>query len=96
MVYTGEAETADTYIERTTFELSGKGKGDRKGTRYRVRVATSDRREQMIIMCNDAGRVSAKDFRAEVEQMNEEIAQLIKNLTRITERENPNKLKIPE
>ena len=33
VVYTKQAETADTYIERTTYEL---------GRHYRVRVATSD------------------------------------------------------
>lgn len=94
VVYTKEAETADTYIERTTYELSGKGNaGDRK---YRVRVATSDRLEQMIIMGNNASRVSATDFKKEVEQVNAEIAEFIRQLTRRNRMENPNRLVIPK
>ena len=109
--------TADTYIERTTYELSGKGgaigKGSTggkgtptgksnlpdgavpaKGRKYRVRVATSDRLEQMIILGNDAMRVSAREFKKEVEQVNEEISAFLKQLARRNEIENPNKLKI--
>ncbi|MGX8774201.1 MAG: NYN domain-containing protein, partial [Bacillota bacterium] len=90
VVYTKEAETADAYIERTTYELSGKG--SRGGGRYRVRVATSDRLEQMIILGNNARRLSAKDFREEVEQVNEEIRDFLKQLARRNEIENPNRL----
>ena len=93
VVYTKEAETADTYIERTTYELAGKG-GKFSGGKYRVRVATSDRLEQMIILGNNAQRVSAKDFRVEVEQVNEEIREYLKQLKRRNEIENPNKLEI--
>lgn len=98
VVYTAEAETADTYIERTTYEMAGKGGSSAAGTgsrQYRVRVATSDRLEQIIIMGNDAARVSAGDFRQEVEQVNEEIAEFIKKLNRQNEINNPNKLQIP-
>ena len=92
VVYTQEAETADTYIERTTYELSGKaGPGSGK---YRVRVATSDRLEQMVILGNNAMRVSAGDFKAEVEQVNNEIREYLKQLSRRNDIENPNKLKI--
>ena len=93
VVYTKEAETADTYIERTTYELAGKG-GTFAGGKYRVRVATSDRLEQMIILGNNAQRVSAKDFRTEVEQVNEKIREYLKQLKRRNEIENPNKLEI--
>ena len=92
VVYTKEAETADAYIERTTYELSGKGAHG--GKRYRVRVATSDRLEQMIILGNNAQRLSANDFREEVEQVNEEIRDFLKQLARRNEIENPNKLRI--
>ena len=99
VVFTGEAETADTYIERTTFMMSGKGEpagGDGAArTKYRVRVATSDRLEQMIIMGNDAQRISAADFRGEVEGVNEEIARYIRSLQRKNRIENPNRLEIP-
>ena len=102
VVYTQEAETADTYIERATYELSGKsrnttlpdGAAPAKGRKYRVRVATSDRLEQMIILGNDAMRVSAREFKKEVEQVNEEISAFLKQLARRNEIENPNKLKI--
>ena len=68
VVYTREAETADAYIERATYEL---------GKRYRVRVATSDGPEQLIILGHGALRVSASAFREEVEQVQGQIAQVL-------------------
>ncbi len=53
IVYTKESETADTYIERVSHELS---------ENHRVRVATSDGVEQMIILGNGAMRISASEF----------------------------------
>ncbi|MBQ4640225.1 MAG: TetM/TetW/TetO/TetS family tetracycline resistance ribosomal protection protein [Clostridia bacterium] len=64
VVYTKEAETADNYIEKATYDL---------GRRYRVRVATSDALEQVIILGHGALRVSAKEFLREVESANGEI-----------------------
>ncbi len=64
VVYTKEAETADAYIEKTVKEM---------GKKYRVTVATSDRLEQMIVVGEGAHRLSARDFFAEVERVNEEI-----------------------
>ena len=58
VVYTKEAETADQYIERVTHEL---------GKKHRVRVATSDGLEQVIILGHGALRLSAQNFRREVE-----------------------------
>ncbi len=58
VVYTKEAETADAYIERATYEI---------GRRHRVRVATSDGPEQLIILGHGALRVSASAFRAEMD-----------------------------
>ena len=54
IVYTKESETADTYIERVTHTLSKD---------HRVRVATSDGVEQIIILGNGAMRISAPEFR---------------------------------
>ena len=51
VVYTKEAETADMYIEKTTYALS------RERRDHRVRVATSDGLEQMIILGHGAVRV---------------------------------------
>ncbi len=59
VVYTKEAETADMYIEKATRKLGGK---------HRVRVATSDRLEQLIILGSGAHRVSASEFFKEVEE----------------------------
>ncbi len=64
VVYTKEAETADAYIEKTVKEM---------GKKYRVTVATSDRLEQMIVVGEGAHRLSARDFYAEVERVNEAI-----------------------
>ena len=68
VVYTKEAETADSYIEKATYDLSRD---------HRVRVATSDGLEQMIILGHGALRLSARAFKAEVEQAQGEIARLV-------------------
>ena len=53
VVYTKEAETADSYIEKTAHNLS---------KNHIVRVATSDGPEQMIILGSGALRVPASTF----------------------------------
>jgi small GTP-binding protein len=68
VVYTKEAETADAYIEKATYDL---------GRTHRVRVATSDGLEQLIILGHGALRVSARVFKQEVEQTQGQIARLI-------------------
>ncbi len=70
VIYTKEAETADMYIEKATHEL---------GKKYRVRVATSDRLEQIIILGNNAYRMSASEFHDEVMRVENEIRGLIFN-----------------
>ena len=57
VVYTKEAETADSYIEKVSHKLAKD---------HLVRVATSDGLEQMIILGNGALRVSAPAFEKEV------------------------------
>ena len=68
VVYTKEAETADTYIERATHELSRKA---------RVRVATSDNMEQIIILGNGAFRISASAFYDEVKAVENAIREYL-------------------
>lgn len=68
VVYTKEAETADNYIEKVTYEI---------GRKHRVRVATSDGVEQLIILGHGALRVSARAFRQEIEEAQGQIASLI-------------------
>lgn len=57
VVFTKEAETADHYIERVV---------NRMPREYRVRVATSDALEQLIILGQGAIRVSARELRNEI------------------------------
>ena len=68
VVYTKEAETADMFIERVTHEI-GKGR--------RVRVATSDGMEQVIILGHGALRVSARMFHQEVQEAEKEIRKFL-------------------
>ena len=68
VVYTKEAETADEYIEKTAKELS---------KNYRVRVATSDSLEQIIIFGHGAQRISASEFLREVKSAEGELQRLI-------------------
>ena len=73
VVYTREAETADAYIERATYEI---------GKHHRVRVATSDGAEQLIILGHGALRLSASAFKAEVEQTAGQIAAILRAVNR--------------
>ena len=68
VIYTKEAETADMYIEKASHELSKK---------HRVRVATSDRLEQIIILGGGAYRMSASEFHDEVMRTEKEIRDII-------------------
>ena len=61
VVFTKEAETADQYIEKTVHEI---------GRKYRVTVASSDALEQVIILGQGAGRMSAGDLKKEIESAN--------------------------
>lgn len=68
IVYTREAETADSYIERVSHDLS---------KHHRVRVATSDGLEQIIVLGNGAQRISAKEFEHEVRMAEAAIREII-------------------
>ena len=70
VVYTKEAETADMYIEKTTYEL---------GRKHRVRVATSDGLEQLIILGHGARRMSAGELEQEILQTEADIRRTIQN-----------------
>ena len=69
VVYTKEAETADAYIERATYEI---------GRHHKVRVATSDGAEQLIILGHGALRLSASTFKAEVEAAAGQISAILR------------------
>ena len=59
VVYTKEAETADSYIEKVTYDTARDN---------HVRVVTGDMTEQLVILGNGALRVSPKEFMDELEQ----------------------------
>ena len=73
IVYTKEAETADMYIEKTSYQLSRK---------HRVRVATSDGLEQLIVLGHGALRLSAQAFHAEMEETRGQIAAVVERYNR--------------
>ena len=64
VVYTKEAETADHYIERVVTSMP---------KHYRVRVATTDGLEQIIISGQGAVRMSAKELHNQVHQAETEL-----------------------
>lgn len=87
VIYTQEAETADMYIEKAAH---------RKSREYHVRVATSDRLEQLIITGGGAFKVSADEFRLEIQQADFEISKLIEEHNRKNREAGSNRIVIPE
>ncbi len=68
VVYTKEAETADMYIEKATKQL---------GKHHKVRVATSDNLEQLIIIGHGALRISADAFLEEMKMAEDSIRAIL-------------------
>ena len=68
VVYTKEAETADMYIEKVTHQIA---------KNHRVRVATSDGLEQVIILGHGAMRMSASNLKEEVNEIEKAIREII-------------------
>ncbi len=73
VIYTRETQTADAFIEKTTYEARGSA---------RVRVVTSDGPEQLIALGNAALRTSAREFRREVIQAQGSIAAFLEKQNR--------------
>lgn len=71
VIYTKEAETADMFIEKAAMKLSAES---------RVRVATSDGTEQLIIFGAGAVRVSAREFKMEVDEVEQSIRKILESL----------------
>ncbi len=57
VIYTKKGETADHYIEKLVYSL---------GKDYTVRVATSDRIEQQLVLGSGGIRLSARELREEI------------------------------
>ncbi len=68
VVYTREAETADTYIEKLTHQISKD---------YFVTVATSDGLVQLITRGQNCRVMSARELKEDMERVNEEIRQYL-------------------
>ena len=68
IVYTKEAQTADSYIEKTAAELT---------KNYKVTVATSDNLEQMIIFGSGALRMSARTLKEDIGIVEETVRKMI-------------------
>ncbi|MCX7781289.1 MAG: NYN domain-containing protein [Negativicutes bacterium] len=62
VVYTNEGETADSFIEKMVYSLVRQGE--------RVYVVTSDWAEQLAVLSFGACRISAREFRQEVQAVN--------------------------
>lgn len=75
VIYTRETQTADAFIEKTTYEARGAA---------RIRVITSDGPEQLIALGNQALRTSAREFRREVTQAQGSIAAFLEKQNRRT------------
>ena len=73
IIYTREAQTADAFIEQTTYY--GRDTA-------RIRVVTSDRPEQLIAFSNAALRTSAREFRKEVNRVQGGIAAFLEENNR--------------
>ncbi len=66
MVYTKEAQTADQYIEKFTYDNKKK---------YRITVATSDGLQQIIIRGAGGALLSARELKADIDMANLNIMQ---------------------
>lgn len=64
VVYTKERETADHYIEKTI---------DTIGKRKKIRVATSDRIVQQIVLGRGGTRISARELNLEIDSLKKSI-----------------------
>ena len=71
VIYTKEKQTADAYIEKTTYEISDK---------HTVRVVTSDMQEQYIILGAGGLRVSCREFWSELENTSLMIREVIDSI----------------
>ena len=69
VIYTDEGETADSWIERKTYELNKNGD--------KVFVVTSDYAEQINILGSGAYRISAREFKEEYKRATKQIEEKV-------------------
>lgn len=68
VVFTKEGETADAYIEKLSYDL---------GRKHRMKVATSDNLERVLVLGHGAQRLSAAELQWEVEQVHLQIREFL-------------------
>ena len=68
VVYTKEGMTADSYVEKATYDLA---------KTHTVRVVTTDLAEQNVVLGSGGLRVSAREFKIEIESTTAEINEII-------------------
>ncbi len=73
VIYTKERQTADAYIEKTTYEISDM---------HTVRVVTSDLQEQYIILGAGGLRVSCREFWTELQNTSLMIRETIESISK--------------
>ncbi len=73
VIYTKERQTADSYIEKTTYDISDE---------HTVRVVTSDLQEQYIILGAGGLRVSCREFWDELQNTSLMIRELIDSISK--------------
>jgi predicted RNA-binding protein with PIN domain len=66
IIYTKENQTADSYIEVRVSQLA-------KNRQNIVRVATSDKAEQQMILGSGGSRISGREFYMEIKESNQKI-----------------------
>ena len=71
VVYTKERQTADAFIEKTTYDIASK---------HSVRVVTSDLEEQLIVLGAGGLRVSTREFADELEKFSDDVREAIEAL----------------
>ncbi|MCQ2506136.1 MAG: NYN domain-containing protein [Lachnospiraceae bacterium] len=67
IVYTKEAQTADTFIESLSYQMSQD---------YHIAVATGDALEQIVIFTGGATRMTARELREAIDNANKEIQEV--------------------
>lgn len=78
VVFTKERETADHYIERTLDSL---------GRLKRIRVATSDRLEQEMVLARGGTRISARELEIEIQNAMRGAKRKTKSINKINNRD---------
>ncbi len=72
VVFTAEHETADSWIEKATYRIAGKG--------IRVFVVTSDRAEQDYVLGSGGFRISAREFKELYRRTKKQIDEKVEGL----------------